>query len=224
MFIINWEISNMAKYISTLQLKGGVGKSTIIINLCGYLVSKGFKVLTVDADMQQGTLTAWSAMFQQNNDVPNYEHASAYNMQEMLEILEQAESEFDFILTDQPPRIAEIMKALVLVSDLVLVPLNVTSPEIWATQDTKELLKSAFEEKPDLNVRLVFNKIKDKSSTYKTRNIVIEQLGIPYISQSLFEYETYATIVGKGTHVTNYHVKRPKEQFTAFAEEVLKAI
>lgn len=214
----------MAKYISSLQLKGGVGKSTIIINLAGYLVQKGFKVLTVDADMQQGTLTAWSALFQQKHNPVNYEHASAHTMQEMIDILEQAESEFDYILTDAPPRIAEIMKALVLVSDLVLVPLNVTSPEIWATQDTKKLLKSAFEEKPNLNVRLVFNQIKDKSSTYKTRNLVIEQLDIPYISQSLFEYETYATIVGKGTHVTAYHVKRPKEQFTAFAEEVLKAI
>jgi chromosome partitioning protein len=214
----------MAKYISTVQLKGGVGKTTILANLCGYLLEQGYSVLTIDADMQQGTLTAWSTLFVQNHNPEKYEHASAYTMPELLSILENAESEFDFILTDAPPRIADIMKALVLVSDLVLVPLNVTSPEIWATEDTKKLIDTALSQKPDLNVKLVFNKIKDKSSTYKTRNKVIEQLDVPYISQSLFEYDTYATVIGKGTHVSAYYIKRPKEQFKAFAKEILNSI
>ncbi|ENV14686.1 ParA family protein [Acinetobacter schindleri] len=215
----------MAKYISLLQLKGGVGKTTITANLAGYLASKGYSVLTVDADMPQGSLTAWAGLFTKKHGYKNYEHATAHSMDEMLSILEQADQEFDYILIDSPPRIAEIMRSLIIVSDLVLLPLNVTAPEIWAIQDTEtKVIKAALEERPDLNIRLVLNRIKDRSSTFKLSDQVTKLTGLKFTKQYLTDYDSYQTIVGKGTHAAAYHVKKPKEQFTAFAKEVLSLI
>lgn len=215
----------MAKYISLLQLKGGVGKSTLCAFLAGYLVENNYKVLTIDADMQQGTLTAWSSLFIANFQPKNYEHACAHDMNELLFIMEKAESEFDFIITDAPPRMAEIMRTLIMVSDLVLMPLNVTSAEIWALEDTKtKLIEAALKEKPDLNIRLVFNNFKDKSSSYLLRTQVIESTGIPAIKQALFEYDTYKTVFGMGSHPVAYHQKNAKNQFNTFAKEVLQAL
>lgn len=215
----------MAKFISVLQLKGGVGKSTIITNLAGYLIHKKHKVLTVDADMQQGTLTAWASLFIQNESPKNYEHACAHDMDELLNILESAENEFDFILIDAPPRMAEIMRTLIVASDLVLLPLNVSAAEIWALEDTKtKLVDEAKKIKPDLNVHLVFNRFKDKSSSHKLRTEVIENFGLPAIKTTISEFETYKTMLGKGTHAAAYHQQNTKDQFTAFAKEVLKAL
>lgn len=214
----------MSKFISLVQLKGGAGKSTIVANLCGYLLGKGKSVLTVDGDMPQGTLTAWAGLFTQNKESKKYEHVSVNNVEELLSVLQQAENQFDYILIDSPPRMADMMKAILVVSDLVLVPLNVTSPDIWAVTDMVELIKDATNERPELNVQLVFNKFKDKSSNWQTRNEVIANTELPAIKTALFDYDTYSTVIGKGTHVCDYHIRAPKAQFSAFAKEALKTI
>lgn len=42
----------MAKIILLGNYKGGVGKTTAVINLADAFLSKGFKILTVDLDPQ----------------------------------------------------------------------------------------------------------------------------------------------------------------------------
>jgi len=216
----------MTKYISVLQLKGGVGKSTLSAFMAGYLLSKGHFVLTVDADMQQATLTSWTTLFANHKHAKNHQHATAHDLEELLSILQLAweQAKFDYVIIDAPPRIAEVMRALVFSSDIVLMPLAISSPDIWAMEDTVKIIKKAMEEKPDLNVKLVFNRMKDTSSYFKIRNAVIEDFELPYVQQILSEFESYKTIFGKGTHPLDYHLKKPKEQFNAFAKEVMQSL
>lgn len=52
------------KRISVINEKGGVGKTTTVINLCYGLAQKGLKVLVVDLDPQANTT---SVLLKQNN-------------------------------------------------------------------------------------------------------------------------------------------------------------
>lgn len=55
--------NRQTKFVSVINLKGGVGKTTLTANLAGWLVKrKGFRVLVVDLDFQ-GTLTEYIAGF-----------------------------------------------------------------------------------------------------------------------------------------------------------------
>ena len=47
--------------VSFLNEKGGVGKSTLSVNVAAYLAKKPRKVLLIDADTQ-GTVAAWAAL------------------------------------------------------------------------------------------------------------------------------------------------------------------
>lgn len=214
----------MTKIISCVQLKGGTGKSTITANLAGYLGMKGKSVLIIDADgPKQHTTFAW-ATFLKESTLKEAEKITAVkvaNTEELLSALKEGDGDFDFILIDAPPRMAEMMRAIIFVSDLSLVPFNVTGPDIWALDDMKELIQEAQLAKPDTNFKLVINRLKDKASAWKTRDAVLSAFELPHIKTSLYEYDTYQTVIGKGLHVSAYHVPKPKTQFIQFAKEVL---
>lgn len=213
-------ITRMTQYISLLQLKGGAGKSTITANLCGFFLDLGKTVLTVDADMPQGTLSAWAALATGNE---NHNHVSVKNVDELLEILQQAQGQFDIVLIDAPPRLADVMKAILYVSDLALLPLATTTPDIWATSDMQAMIEDVSKEKT-INVRLAFNKFKATSRTHLMRQSAVEMLGFPQLETALSNYVAYEDVIGLGTHVLNHNHKKAKIQFTAFGNEVLEAL
>lgn len=60
------------KTICVFNQKGGVGKTTTNINLCGYLAMAGYKVLTIDID-PQGNTTSGLGLDKRNLNVSMYD-------------------------------------------------------------------------------------------------------------------------------------------------------
>ncbi|MCO8088230.1 AAA family ATPase [Acinetobacter indicus] len=211
----------MTKYISLLQLKGGSGKTTISINLTGFLLSKKKKVLAVDADLPQATFSAWCALYKN----PKLEYATARNIDELLAVLEQAEGQFDYVVIDSPPRMAEMMNAIMYISDLVLLPVAPSAPEIWAMGDMFEVIKDALNARDkQLNLRIVWNKFKGTKKENQTRQEVLDVYGYPEIPVPINTYVAYNEVTGQGTHVIEYTHDKAKAQFESFGKEVLKAL
>lgn len=211
----------MTQYISVAQLKGGVGKTTIAYNLCGFLIEENKTVLAIDADMPQGTLSSWANLYEHEN----FTCTCANSVEELIEIYKQADGKFDYVITDTPPHMAEIMKATLFVSDLVLLPIAASAPDIWAVWDMLEIISNATESKGNkINLRIVWNKFKETKKANEIRADAVESFKYKEIPTIISPYVAYSEAIGVGKHALTFHHKKAKDQFYSFGQDVLTAL
>lgn len=130
--------------ISLVNQKGGVGKTTIAVNLASCLSERGFSILLVDAD-PQGSVLQWQSISQdQHFEVTHRPSASLLNDKKGMA------RGHDHVIIDAPPAIGEIARAVLGVTDLAIVPIGPSPLDIWSSKETVSL----FPEAPKRNRRL----------------------------------------------------------------------
>lgn len=187
----------MAKIIGLIQVKGGAGRSTVATNLAGEL-ARSHRVALVDCDMPQGTSASWAALRQESGKARSLTGDTAGSHQELITKLEALEKTHDYVVLDAPPRIAEITRTILVVSDLCLVPVGSSAAEVWATGDVMGLVNEAARvRKPD--VRLVWTRFRAHTRLAQELSEQAEKaLGIPALKAHLGFRVAYAEALGMG--------------------------
>ncbi len=132
-----------AKIITVAQQKGGAGKTTLVANLSVAFAVAGRRVAAIDVD-PQGSLTAWSvaraaAPQRLRAEVACREIAGWRVGTEVGKLAR----EHDLILIDSPPHAETEAKAAVRAADLVLIPVQPSPMDVWATGATLALAGDA---------------------------------------------------------------------------------
>ncbi|MGV0754312.1 nucleotide-binding protein [Empedobacter brevis] len=149
----------MSKIITIAHQKGGVGKSTLALNL-SYRFSKDVKIALTDVD-PQGTIMNLQSIVE-DFDIINFK-----TMKKLRD------SEYDVVFIDSPPYIIDTIQPIFEESDFVLVPTKVGVPDIMAISTTIELIKNAQKRNKDLKAAIVLNMLKPN---VKIKEQAIEQL------------------------------------------------
>lgn len=216
----------MAKVIGVIQVKGGAGRSTLATNLAGEL-SKVGKTVLIDGDMPQGTSASWFAVRQQaaatNDLVSKLTTDTASTHKELVTKIERHQ-DADFIVLDGPPRIAEMTRAALVLSDLCLVPVGASVAEIWATADVLEIVEQAKKVRP-VDVRMIWTRHRAHTKLAKElTTLATAELALPIMKTALALRVAYPEALGSGLTVAEMPDANAKTEVRELVAEVCEII
>jgi chromosome partitioning protein len=119
-------------FISCINQKGGTGKTTLALHIAAYLAGHGAKTLLIDADPQASTM-AWAACRSQgeHSNVPNLTITAISNGTITRQLTELSRT-YQCVVIDGPPRGDAIARDVIMPSDIVLVPTQLSGFDVWA--------------------------------------------------------------------------------------------
>ncbi|HGJ5878366.1 MAG TPA: AAA family ATPase [Arsenophonus nasoniae] len=125
--------------------KGGVGKSTLCVNIAGYLSSIGKNLIIVDAD-DQGSVMSWY-----NNRNENLTHIPVISASGNIKntLIEQ-NKHYDYVICDSAGRDSKELRTGLLASDIFISPMKPSQMNL----DTISHITEVFTEAKDWNEKI----------------------------------------------------------------------
>ena len=183
--------------IGVLNQKGGVGKTTIAVNIASVLASRNRRVLLVDAD-PQGSAMAWSSARELDPLFPVVGMAKPTLHRELPEIARG----YDAVVIDGAPRVNELGRAALLACDTVLIPVQPSPYDVWATTQTVQLVREVQQFKPGLTAAFVINRKIANTAIGRDVAAALEHFELPVLPTHLCQRVVYAESAGQGLSIT----------------------
>jgi chromosome partitioning protein len=127
------------KVISVLNQKGGAGKTTIATHLARALQLAGNDVLLVDSD-PQGSARDWAAAGGEDHPLPVVGIDRPTIERDLKGLANK-----DFVVIDGAPQAHDLAVSAIKAANFVLIPVQPSPYDIWATADLVDLVKQRIE-------------------------------------------------------------------------------
>ena len=183
------------KVISVLNQKGGSGKTTIATHLARAIQLKGFSVLLVDSD-PQGSSRDWAAV-NEENPVPVVGIDRPTIERDLKRIAEK-----DYVIIDGAPQAADLAISAIKASDIIIIPVQPSPYDIWATSDLVDLVKQRIEMTDGkLKAAFVVSRTIKGTKIGKEISVALSDYGLPVLETSITQRVIYPTSASMGSSV-----------------------
>lgn len=206
--------------ISLLNQKGGVGKTTLAVNLAMGLALNGNRVMLMDADPQGSSLT-WSGNREGEAPFP----VVGIPKPTLHKELPKLANNYDFIIVDGPPRVYDVTRSAILASDLILIPVTPSPYDVWATEETVKVINEVKPFKENLKTFFVINR--KIMNTVIGRDVIdaLASYDITVMKSQLCQRVGFAETAGEGKTVLETTPESPaSDEIRALIQEMLEAL
>ncbi len=182
------------RILTIAQQKGGSGKTTLAAHLAVALASQsGEPVAILDVD-PQGSLGTWYEAREEalGEDGTGLEFRTASGWGARREARSLARSH-GYVIIDTPPKTDTDAKPAIDAADFVIVPIQPTPVDLWATAQTMELA-----DREDTPAILVLNRVPPRASLTGEMADAIAASGYDTMTTRLGNRTVFASAMGRG--------------------------
>ena len=205
--------------VALLNQKGGVGKTTLALHLAGEWARHGQRVTVIDAD-PQGSALDWSQQ-RARECLPRLFGVIGLARDTLHREAPELARDADHIVIDGPPRVAGLMRSALLAADLVLIPVQPSPFDGWASAEMLSLLGEARVYRPELAARFVLNRCGARTVIARETAESLADHDPPVLASTIGQRVAFADTARSGRLVSEIDDDSPAtREIAAFCAEI----
>ena len=186
------------------NVKGGVGKTTLAVNLAIALASAKRDVLLIDGD-EQGTALAFTNLRATAKGQPGYTAVALHGASIRIQVRQLAPKYSDIVI-DVGGRDTGSLRAALTVTEVILIPTKPRSFDLWGVDQTADLISEAREINDPLRAIAVLNEAdpqgKDNQAAF---DALAEVPGLEIAPVMIGRRKAFPNAAASGLSVIEYH-------------------
>ena len=206
--------------IGITNLKGGVGKTTLSINLAVCFAHMKYDVCIIDTDTNQNSMHWYGA---REENLVKILVVGTTEPKALTKTVEDLSFHYEIIIMDGTPNLSEMNTRVIMSSDLLIIPTRPGAHDYRAMNEFFLRLNQVKEIKGEVPAYFVINEYDERLTAHKTVKDSLQQnFEIPILKTVLKSRTAYGEGSLMGTGVYEQSDPKAKAEMVALTNEILQ--